>query len=175
MINIWKNIFFGEMDLLGAASLNRLKYLDINGSAFLLYILKGRLKTMLFLCLLATTYVGILSVSLYAGFMGMMAGIFLSTAAMRYGIKGIFLIIAGTFPQYLLLVPAYLMLMRWCWQICAGLYYPHKVYENGYGMRQQYYMKKLLQLTIILVAIFIGSLIESYVNPILLSRFLKMF
>lgn len=175
MINIWRNAFFGEMDLLSAASLSRLKYLDINGRSFLAYILRERLGTVVLLCLLATTYAGTVAIALYAGWMGMMAGVFLSIAAMRYGIKGIFLILAGILPQYLLLVPAYIMLMKWCYQMCTGLYYPHKVYEDGYGVKRQYFMKKILQLLIILLVVIIGSMVESYVNPILISRFLKIF
>ncbi len=174
-INIWRNTFFGEMDLLSAASLSRLKYLDINGNSFLAYILKERIGTLVILCLLATTYVGTVTIALYAAWMGMMAGIFLSVAAMRYGLRGIFLILAGVMPQYLLLVPAYIMLMNWCYQICTGLYYPHKVYEDGYGMKRQYYMKKIVQLFVIVMVVIIGSMIESYVNPILISRFLKIF
>lgn len=175
IINIWRSSFLGEMDLLNAVSLSRLKYLDIDGSAFFIYVLRKRLEVVMLLCLLATTYVGTAAVSLYAAGMGVMAGILLSISAIRYGLKGILLIAAGIMPQYLFLVPACIMLMNWCYQLCVGMYYPGRSCEVIYGDRKQYFMKKILQLFLILGVVIIGSLIESYVNPILFFGFLKIF
>lgn len=175
IINIWRSSFLEGMDLLNAASLSRLKYLDIDGKAFFIYVLRERLGTALALCLLATTYIGTVAISLYAAGLGIMAGIFLSVSAIRYGLKGVFLVAAGIMPQYILLVPACIMLMNWCYQLCTGMYYPHRASENVYGNRKQYFMKKVLQLFFILGVVIIGSLLESYVNPILFSGFLKIF
>lgn len=173
--NIGRNSFLGDMDLLSAASLSRIKYLEIDKKAFFLYAIRERMSTALLLCLVATTYIGIFLVSSYAVWLGVMSGVFLSIAAIRYGLKGIFLILAGILPQYLLFVPACIMLMNWCYLICAGMYFPHKVLEEGYGYHRQYYIKKLLQLFIILGLVFLGSMIESYVNPLLFTSFLKIF
>lgn len=175
IINIWRSSFLREMDLLNAASLSRLKYLDIDGNSFFIYVLRERLGTALALCLLATTYVGTAAIYLYAAGLGIMAGIFLSVSAIRYGLKGILLVAAGILPHYIFLVPACIMLMNWCYQLCTGMYYPHRTVENVYGNRKQYFMKKVLQLFIILGVVIIGSLVESYVNPIMFSGFLKIF
>ncbi len=173
--NICRNYFLGDMDLLNAASLSRMKYLEIDKNAFFVYAIRERMGTTLILCLVATTYIGILLVSMYAVWLGVMSGVFLSIAAIRYGIKGILLVLAGILPQYILFVPACIMLMNWCYQICAGMYFPHKVFESGYGNHKQYYLKKLMQLFIILGVVMAGSMVESYVNPILLTSFLKIF
>ena len=174
-VNIWGDFFLEGSDLLSAASLSRLRYLDIDGNAFLLFVLKERLGMVLMLCLLATTYAGILAVSGYALCMGTMAGIFLSAASIRYGLKGILLVLAGILPQYLLLAPAFLMLMNWCWRVCTALHYPHRSGEMVYGGGKQYLLRKLPQLVVIIGIIFIVSVLESYVNPVLLSNFLKIF
>lgn len=175
VINIWKDLFLQDMDLLNAVSLSRLRYLEIDGGSFFLYVLKERMEIVLILCLLATTYVGVYAISVFALWMGAMAGIFLSAASIRYGIKGIALVLAGILPQYLLLVPACMMLMDWCYKMCTALYHPAKALDIRYGTKRQYLMKKAVQLLVILVIVVIGSAMESYINPIFLSGFLKIF
>lgn len=111
----------------------------------------------------------------FAFWMGTMAGVFLSVASIRYGLKGIALIAAGILPQYLLLVPACIMLMSWCYQLSAALYHPEKAADFRYGTKKQYLMRKAAQFLVILGIIIIGSAMESYINPMLLSAFLKIF
>lgn len=175
IINIWRTPFLQDMELLNAASLSRLRYLEVDGGAFFLYVLRERLGTVFALCLLSTTYIGTYTISVFALWMGTMAGVFLSVASIRYGIKGIALVMAGILPQYLLLVPAYIMLMSWCYELSAALYHPEKALNIRYGTKRQYFMRKAVQLLVIVGAVIIGSTIESYVNPTLLSGFLKIF
>lgn len=174
-MNIWKNLFLQDMGLLNAASLSRLRYLEVDGGSFFLYVLRERMGMAAVLCILATTYVGIYAVSFFALWMGAMAGIFLSVASIRYGMKGIALIAAGILPQYLLLVPACILLMNWCYQLSAALYHPEKAADFRYGTKKQYLIKKAAQLLVILGVVIVGSAAESYINPILLSAFLKIF
>lgn len=174
-MNIWKNLFLQDMELLNAASISRLRYLEVDGGAFFLYVLKERIGMVFLLCILATTYIGIYAVSFFALWMGAMAGVFLSVASIRYGLKGIALIAAGILPQYLLLVPACVMLMNWCYQLSMALYHPERAADLRYGTKKQYLMRKAAQLLLILGAVMVGSAIESYINPMLLSAFLKIF
>lgn len=174
-VNMWGDFFLGGTDLLSVPSLGRLRYLEVDSNAFLLYVLKERLGMVLLLCLLATTYMGILVVSGYACWIGMIAGIFLSTASIRYGLKGILLVLVGVLPQYLLLVPACIMLMNWCYRLCTALYFPHQSGELVYGGGRRYLLRRLPKLCLILVIILISSVLESYINPILLTYFLKIF
>ena len=67
----------------------------------------------------------------FALWAGTMAGVFLSVASIRYGMKGIALVLAGILPQYLLLVPACIMLMNWCYKICTALYHPENLWISG--------------------------------------------
>lgn len=175
VLNIWRDFFLQEMELLNAASLSRLRYMEVDGGTFFAYVVQERMEMVVVLCLLATTYLGILAVSLYAFYMGAMAGIVLSVASIRYGTKGIFLMLVSVLPQYLLLVPAFIMLMGWCCRLCTSLYHPERGYGAGYGTPKQLFLRKLMQLLVIIVIILVGSLLESYVNPMLLSGFLKIF
>lgn len=175
VMNLWRSSFLEEMDLLNTSAINRLTYLEVDSQAFFGYVLRERLGMAVLLCLMATTCIGVAAMAVYMVWMGAMAGMFLSVAAIRYGLKGILLVLAGIVPHYLLLVPACIMLLNWCYSVCVRLYYPHRDKEVFYGNAKQYKMKKFLQLMIILLVVIIGCLLESYVNPILFSNFLKFF
>lgn len=175
LINIGRNSFFAELELFNVSSLTRLRYLEIDKNAFLQYVLRERMENVLVMCLLATTYIGGAAVPVYAFYMGTMAGIFLSAASMRYGLRGIVLVMVGILPQYFLLVPACIMLMNWCYRLNMALYHTERVKEGIYGTRKQYLLRKIPQLFVIVGVVIIGSVLESYVNPVLLSNFLKIF
>ena len=57
IINIWRNLFLQNMELLNAASLNRLQYLEVDRGAFFLYVVKERIGIVVILGVLATTYI----------------------------------------------------------------------------------------------------------------------
>lgn len=174
-MNIWKADFMSDMELLGAASISRLKYLKVDNGALLVYVLKERLGVLAVLGLLAATGVGGIAAALYAAWMGMTAGLFLSVSVIRYGLKGILLILAGILPQCLLLIPAYLMFMSWCFGDGRKLYHLRKDYGQLLNKGGGYYAGKLIRLLVIIGVVIIGSIIESYVNPILLNMVLKIF
>ena len=175
LLNIWRDSFLQDMEFLSVASLSRLKYLEVDGKAFFRYVLRERLGTAVLLCLLATTYIGAVSVSVYALWMGTMAGVFLSVASIRYGIRGIALALVSMMPHYLLLVPVSIMLMDWCYHLNMALYHPERLAEAGYGRGKQYLIKEIPRLLVIVGILIVESVAESYVNPVLLTGFLKIF
>ena len=175
VLNIWRDFFLQDMELLNVASLSRIRYMEVDSGTFLLYVLKERMGIVVLLCLLATTYLGTVAVSVYALGMGTMAGVVLSVASIRYGLKGILLILISVFPQYLLLVPGCIMLMEWCCRLCTLLYHPERMGDMGYGTRKQHLLRRVVQLLVIVGILLLGSVLESYANPVLLSGFLKIF
>lgn len=175
VLNIRQELVMQNMELLDASSLSRLRYMQIDSGAFFVFLLRKRLGAALWLCLLSTTYLGCLAVSGYAVYTGMLAGVVLSVASLRYGLMGIILMLVSVLPQYLLLVPAGILLMRWCCQVCNALYHPERNKDMRYGTRKQYLCRRMVQLMVILLIIFTGCLLEGYLNPLLLSGFLNLF
>lgn len=175
VLNIGKNSLLQDMELFTAASLSRMKFLEVDGSAFFRYVLRERMGMAVLLCLLATTYIGAAIIPVYALGMGTMAGILLSAASIRYGLLGVLLVLVSVLPHYLLLVPACIMLMDWCFHLNMALYHPERIGETGYSRRKQYLLRVIPKLIIITVILIAGSIVESYVNPKLLSIFLKLF
>ncbi len=175
IMNFGKTFFLSDGGILNINALNRIKYLDVDGTALLRYVLKERAGMVFLLVILATTLAGIISSYVFVLWQGALTGMFITAATIRYGMKGILLMLAAMFPQQLLLVPAWIMLLNWCCQLCCKFYYPHKDYDPEYGNRNRYLIRKGILFLWIIGVVIIGSILECYVNPILVSEILKIF
>ncbi len=184
IMNMGKSILLEKTGLLDEYTLYHMKYMTINSNALFYYVLRQRLGTLLVMAVFATTYLGLaveIGVVLWYGLAG---GSFLSALVIRYGLKGVLFAVTGMIPQYLLYVPAMVLLLFWCENVCRSIYFRHTVYgENGgHGIRRNIPLlqKKtpiiqLLLLGGIAVLVIMGCMLESYVNPFLLSGLLKVF
>ncbi len=173
MINLWRGIFLDETDLMGGASVTKLAYLNLNRHAFLWYVIRERMLLMLLMVFLGTTYIGGIAVIIFLLWTGMSVGIVLSAAAIRYGVKGLLLTVVGVFPQYLLLVPACILLLRWCEQTYLGIY-DRSLRWNPSIQRRSYLLKRSPQLILILMLAIGGCIMEAYVNPNLVTGLLRL-
>lgn len=131
---------------LDAQTLLRVRYLDVNRNALLLYSLRQRLGTAVFLILLAAAGFGGAGSCLLPAWGGLSAGAVLTALSVRYGVKGPLLFLGTVLPQQILLIPGFLMLLDWC-------------------MGKQEKKKLLLSLAVVIT----GCILESYVNPFFLK------
>lgn len=176
LMNIWKSQLLTGTGFLDEEMLYQIKYTKIDCHVFFLYVLKKRLTLFLMLALLATTYLGVAVT--YGAFVwfGFSTGMFMAAVLIRYGLKGIMLIFAASMPQYLIYVPTFWFLLNWCYSICQILYFPGKIYEESrYRGKKALFLSKGFQLVLLLAVVIIGIVLESYVNPIVLSNLLKVF
>lgn len=156
-------------------SLYRMKYMTIDKGSFFLYVLQERMGTVLFMVMSATTVLGVAVVYGYAAWLGMSIGMLLSAIAIRYGLKGMFLFGGACLPQQLLYIPACLMLLQWCYDVCCRLYFPARIFEGEYGTKKQIIFRQLWRLIRIIGVVIMGILLESYVNPDIITNLLKVF
>ncbi len=175
IVNVGYDAWIGDGSLLGADMIARLKNSVPDGRGLFGYVLKHRLFTVCMLGLLATTMIGLPVVCGYVCYMGLSAGCLLSVAVIRYGIRGLFLMAAGIFPQGLMLVPGYAAMFIWAVGVNRMLYFRGAGREPYTGYGRQAYLKKALQMVGIIVIVIIGCLLESYVNPKILQFVLKIF
>lgn len=175
VMNMGNEMFLGEAGIFNTASLNRLKYIEINNGKFFWYVLRRRMVECAGMLLLSTTALGLVAVYGAVLWQGMITGMLLTAATIRYGIKGILLILGGMFPHQCLLIPAGIMLFVWCLE---NYYWIHRYGKGTMGYfrnrRQQFFHQGILLVWIILVFL-IGCILESYVNPILISDVAKIF
>ena len=88
---------------------------------------------------------------------GISSGLFLAIVLMRYGVKGLLLLVAGMFPHYLIYVPALILVF-------------HLSRE-----KRTVSSKYILQLLVISSVVIIGCILECYVNPEIVEKILKKF
>lgn len=168
-VNFRHEVWIREEGLLNAAILEQMRSSEPDSGFLLGYVLKHRLLVIFFLMILSSTIIGFPIICGYVCYLGASAGCLLSVAVIRYGIRGLFFVAAGVFPQAFLLVPGYLLLFLWGMERTGGNEYEY----NFYG--KQFVIKKGIQLLGILVIVLAGCLLESYVNPFVLQFFLKIF
>ena len=146
IVNLGYDTWIGEGSLLGADMISRLKNSIPDGNSLLGYVLKQRLFTVCLLGLLATTMIGLPAVCGYVCYMGLSAGCLLSVAVIRYGIRGLFLMAAGIFPQGILLIPGYAALFLWAVGVNRMLYSHGTGREYYGGYSRQSYLKRGVQM-----------------------------
>lgn len=176
LMNFWKVPLLGDTGFLDENFLFQMKYTEIDAQLFFGYVLKKRTVFFLILVVFATTYLGIVVVHGALLWSGFSAGMLMAAIAIRYGFKGLLLMITLLFPHYLFYVPGFLILFQWCYSICTTVYFPNKVLEqNLYLNKKRFLVTKAMQVLILLVVVIIGTVFEGYVNPILVTNLLKYF
>lgn len=172
IMNLGRSIFLKESGLFDESVLFRMKYMSLDGNAFFYYVLRKRMLVLIVTAVLATTYLGYAVCMGAAAWCGMSVGVYLSALFIRYGIKGLALSLVGIFPQYLLFVPAVLMMLGWCEGLYRAIYSRSSATEP---MEKSFILKKLGWLGAIAAVVIAGCFLESYVNPVLLIGYLKIF
>ncbi len=152
-----KNDLLIQTSLFSETSLREVREHLAGDTTVFFYILKERLSIVFALFLLATTSLGSIYVHMNVMWYGISSGLFLTIVLMRYGVKGILLLIAGMFPHYLIYVPAVALTLH--------LTKDKRIVNS----------KFLGQLFVITVVVIIGCVLECYVNPEVVAKLLKNF
>ena len=162
-----------QTGFLDQETLYQMKYMTVDNHLFFLYVTVKRLSLVLFLFMLSTTYLGIAAVRCFAVWAGISGGMLCGAALLRYGLRGILLILAGIFPHYLVYLPAFFMLLSLCVQVCRQLCAEEG--REGLGRLRRLPSGCLLRLCLAAAAVLLGCILESYVNPIFVTNILKIF
>lgn len=172
ILNIGKSTFVDSTGLFDEYILSGMKYMTVDGSALFYYVLRKRMLLLFTMAVLATTYLGYAVCIGAAAWCGMAVGTYLSALILRYGLKGLVLAAVGVFPQYLLYLPAVVLMLGWCENLYRAIYSRGVVVDAADKI---FWMKKLGRLGLIGIIAALGCLLEGYVNPRLLIGYLKIF
>ena len=175
IMNMGNGFWLSQDGIFSAASVNRLKYIEIDSGRFLKYVLKNRMGEGIVLILLSTTGIGLISVYVCIVWQGILAGMTITAAVMRYGIKGLLLLLGGMFPHQLLLIPAQVMLLGWCYENSRKAHISGRCMQTCAGSKKQQLVRQGILLVWIGAVVIIGCILESYVNPILVFDLVKIF
>lgn len=171
-VSIGRSVFLEETGLFDKYILSGMKHMNVDNSALFYYVLRKRMVLILIAAVLATTYLGYAVCVGTAAWCGMSVGTYITALVLRYGLKGLLLAAAGMFPQYLLFIPAVLLMLGWCEGLYRGIYSRSSGTE---AVGRSFVIKKLGWLGVIGAVVAAGCFLESYVNPPLLLGYLKIF
>lgn len=175
LIFLCRNRLQTDINLLNEAWIVSMQNSQANSKSLFVYILFKRLKELGLLALLSTTFVGIVCMYGYVALFGVGTGVLLAVSCLRYGIKGILLVLAAAFPQALVYLPAFLYIFHLCYLLCVRLYFPQKDYWKTNSSTKVFVFKNIISICIAIAVVIIGILLESYVNPKIFFPFIKNF
>ena len=152
-----KNWVLMQTSMFSEASLKEVQMRLSGESPTFLFVLQQRLTIIFSLFVLSTTTLGNFYVYMNVLWYGIGSGLFFVIVLMRYGVKGLLLLVAGMFPHYLIYVPALILVF-------------HLSRE-----KRTVNSKYILQLLIVSSVVIIGCVLECYVNPEVVAKILKKF
>ena len=153
-VNFVAKKYMAEPGIFSDYFLDQFVQIEINVREYILYLLRLRVLPLLALSVLSFTKVRRVSAVLFLFWTGLSGGILISSAAAEMGIRGSLLCITALFPQFLLYIPAYLILLWYCYE----------------APRNRWNRQKTV---FIVLAVSAGIILEAYVNPILVKVFLS--
>lgn len=170
---IWKEALLFNTGLLDEYSLYHMKYMTLDKNALFFYVLSKRFKVVILTIILATTYLGLFFLLGLTIWYGTATGMVLAAVLIRYGLKGIFLILAGVFPQYLFYIPALVLLVSMCENLYQNIGMKKIMGDKAllHGSWTRYFLRYIILIFIVLL----GCILESYLNPFIIKNLLKIF
>lgn len=145
--------------------MENLRHQEITGMGLFSFIFSQRMPILVLFLALAFTNLALMFGIAYIGWQGFCVGTLMSSAVIAYGVKGIFLILVGMLPHYILYFILYfsyvwMMQERKCGQRIPQVGNRRKMVFGLYG--------------ILFFFIFVtGIFLESYINPYFVKNFLK--
>ena len=133
--------------------------------ALLPYVCWNRGKWIAGLGILATTYLAPAACGGMAVWLGWSFGAFTCAAFSNYGIKGILLIFASVFPQWLFYGPGFYFWLEWCMELYLGVSHRYALHKKNC----------LLRMLLCLLFLGIGIFMECFWNPVVLHGILSRF
>lgn len=154
--------------------MEKFKYAPIRPTDLFYYVLRQRLPVMGILLLFTFTGWGIAAGSVFLAWQSFAAGFLMAASVAVYGLKGILMMGCAFFPQYLIYIPLYI-----------GIIYLSDFLKkrtgtwSSRGMLKGSRMRKaflLFAVCMVLMTLYItGIFLESYINPFLFKKILKIF
>ncbi len=158
-----KSAWLAHTDLWTADMIEAMSAMSLQGGALFATLLYRRGIRFLGISLLATTYLGSAACFCAAFGCGLAFGVYLASAGIRLGMKGILLALVGILPQGILYGVLLYGILTWCRKTCAMIYG-----RDRQALKTPVLMERVLSWSVLLLLLVAGCALESYVNPALL-------
>jgi Uncharacterized membrane protein len=164
--------FLSQSGILSDYYLAKYKYMEINPQELFVFIISKRIKWVVLLGAMGLTALGVLLVWGYSLWLGFSAGFVMSVAVIRFGFLGVIFCIIGIIPHGILYIAAAIILAELVYKMSGsqkGLRFKGSLGVNGGMMKKGKYVMILLMILMVFV---VAALMESYINPIIIKKFL---
>lgn len=153
-VNLIMKQYTAEPGIFSDYFLKQYQSVSIVAEEYIWYLIKIRAVPFLILLGWAFTKMRKAASIAFLVWTGFSSGMLLSMAVLSMGIKGSILCIVGILPQFLLYVPAYMVI----------IWYSYTYPQNKWNTQKSIF----LGLTML-----VGIILEAYVNPILMQGYLR--
>lgn len=165
------NLLLYEFEYLNEGYFERITNMDIAYGDLFQYILINNYKKFIIFWLLSITILAVPYMALSILKKGFQLGFLISALVMQYNFKGFLLMMVYIFPQGLVYIPVMYYCLKTGYQIVAEIRMNNTNSLHNIYMLRNY--KKLLILLI--VGIFIGAVLETFIGSFLLKKMLLLF
>ncbi|BCN31407.1 hypothetical protein bsdtb5_27020 [Anaeromicropila herbilytica] len=165
--NIFKGVYLNNTALSDNIDISKIGTLNINYINLLKYVLINNYKKYFLIWLFNVTILGIPFMTLFIFYHGFCAGFIIAITTMQYGMKGILLFLTYLFPQYIIYIPVYIITLWKGYEICRGM--NHST-NKGMKSKLQYAIKQLPIVLILGVILFLGCILETYLNTYFIQK-----
>lgn len=154
-VNFIAKKYVAEPEIFSEYFLTKFYTVRIDPGEYLLYLMRIRLVPLCVLSFLSLTKMRKVSSVTFLIWTGFTGGVVISSAAEGLGISGSLLCMVAVFPQFLFYVPAYLVLLWYCFSAP----------QIGWNRQKTVFI-------VLMTAV--GLILELYVNPVLVKGFLAV-
>lgn len=154
-VNFFAVKYMAEPGIFSDYFLNQFKDIRIDTSEYIWYLVRLRAIPFCVLILLSFTKLRKAAAVLFLVWTGISAGILISSAAADLGLRGCLLCVAALFPQFLFYIPAFVVLLWYCYTVPQSRWNRQKT-------------------IFVCLAMSLGFITELYVNPVLVKGFLSV-
>lgn len=169
---VFKRLYWNQINIIDEGYISKIKETVFDHRVLLRYVLWNNLKIFILFWVFCSTALGIPYIVLSLTYGGFRIGLFVTVIMMRYGIKGILLLFAYTFPQIIVYIPIAFISLRAGYWLCKSMYHETKLGKKGKMERVIKHIGLIFVLGIILT---FGCLIETYIGSFILQKILYLF
>ena len=168
---LFKGFYWNNINIFDSNYIDKIKNSSIEYSVLLKYVYWNVFKPFVLFWIVCVTVLGIPFIGGCLLYMGFQGGFFVSVILMKYGIKGILLLLGYTFPHYLVYIPVALLCFRSGYWFCRSLRYDNL----GRKGKTDKILKYIILILFFSFLLLVGGFLETYVNTFILKKILYFF
>ena len=173
--NLLEHSQINEIGLLNSYFIEKFENIKINQIDLFKYILFKRLKMIFVIWFFGITFLGVPCVIVYLLYFGVSFGFIISISVIQFSVRGIFLSLAYLFPHVLIYVPLVIYIMNKNIDFSSKLYLKKVRNIRQHLNKKQIFIEYIIVLSLCVLIVILGGLLESFINPKFLSWFIKKF